>query len=62
MYKIYKNRYKYNNMDNTASTKLTHSWLKLIDTPLFKMRVVMCIKTFIIDVFDPEGGSPCGVY
>jgi hypothetical protein len=40
----------------------TSSSLKFSDMSLFTMCAVTCIQTFKLDVFDPEGSSPCGGY
>lgn len=41
---------------------LTYSWIKVSDVPLCILYVVLCIGTFIMNVFNPIGPSPCGVY
>jgi hypothetical protein len=43
--KVYIRSYKYNGMDIVTSMMLTYSSLKLTDTLLFALSVVICIKT-----------------
>jgi hypothetical protein len=52
MLKIYNSSHNYNNIDIMASiVLLTHSWLTLIDMPLFTMCVVTCVETPNTEVF-----------
>jgi hypothetical protein len=44
------------------SMMLTYSWLKFNDMLLSTMCVVTCLQTSNIDVFNPEGSSPCAMY
>jgi hypothetical protein len=52
----------YNNKDIMSIMMLTYSWLKLIDKPLLTVCVLIFIQTSNIDIFHPDGSSPCAVY
>jgi hypothetical protein len=48
-------------MDAMAITMLRCSSLKFNDMSLFIGRVIVCIQTSDLNVFDPEGSSPVNV-
>jgi hypothetical protein len=46
------------NGDIIDNIMLTYSWIKLTDVPLFILKVVICIGTSSIEVFNEKGSSP----
>jgi hypothetical protein len=45
-----------------AIMMLIRSRLKLSDMSLLTLHVAVCVETSNLDIVDPEGSSPCGMY